>query len=50
MIFDHFATPIPCSVKYFLEVCAQFPLQVTTKDSFRYKKSQKIIISDIKIP
>ena len=42
------ATPIPCSVKYFLEVCAHFLLKIATKDSFRYKKSQKIIISDAK--
>ena len=40
------ATPIPCSVKYFLEVCPHFLLKIATKDSFIHKKSQKIIISD----
>ena len=35
------ATPIPCSVKYFLEVCAHFLLKIATKDSFRYKKKSK---------
>ena len=30
-------------------MCAHFLLKVATKDSFRYEKSQKIIISDAKI-
>ena len=35
------ATPIYCSVKYFLEVCTHVLLKIATKDSFRYKKKSK---------
>ena len=40
---------MPFSVKYFLEVCAQFPLKVVTKDSSRHKNAKNFIISDAKI-
>ena len=36
---DHFTTPITCSVKCFLEVCAHFSLKVAIKDYFRCKKN-----------
>ena len=48
IIFDHFPTLIPCSVKYFLEACAHFILKVATKDSFRYENVKKLLLLTLK--